>query len=208
MTPTESREVVLGLSRERLARATTRFERLARDAAERIQHLKQEKLALERRLADVQALSTQERQNFEQRVSVLTSVASESEERASAFTDLNARLADQERLLNEQNETIVRLESDIATGKEQLKEQASAGSTSQAELAEWKSKTAQLEERLEKIGKERDSFRAKIFENERINAQYAVRLTSDDRDNAAKAIESLIDQFAAMESRVLATEEK
>jgi chromosome segregation ATPase len=208
VTPTESREVVLGLSRERLARAMTRFERLARDAAERIHHLKQEKQALEKRLADLEALFTQERQNFEQRASLLTSVSSESDERAKAFIDLNARHADQERLLNEQSETIARLESELATRKEQLKEQASVGSTSQAELVEWKTKTAQLEDRLEKIGKERDAFRTRIFEDERMNAQYVLRLTADDRDNAAKAMDALIDQLSAMESRAQIAGEK
>ena len=208
MTPTESREVVLGLSRERLARATTRFERVARDAAERIHHLKQEKQALERRLADLESLFAQERQNFEQRASLLSSVTSESEERAKAFSDLNTRLEAKERLLNEQSETIARLESELAARKEQLKEQASVGSTSQAELVEWKTKTAQLEDRLEKIGKERDSFRAKIFENERVNAQYVLRLTSEDRDNAAKAMDALIDQLSAMESRAQIAGEK
>jgi chromosome segregation ATPase len=200
--------VVLGLSRERLARATTRFERLARDAAERIHHLKQEKQTLEKRLVDLESLFNQERQNFEQRASLLTSISSESEERAKAFTDLNARHAAQERLLNEQSETIAHLESELAARKEELKEQSSVGSTSQAELEEWKAKTAQLEDRLEKIGKERDSFRAKIFENERVNAQYVLRLTSDDRDNAAKAIDTLIDQFSAIELRLQNAEGK
>jgi Tfp pilus assembly protein PilN len=106
VTPTESREVVLGLSRERLARATTHLERIARDAAERIHQLKQEKQTLEQRLHDVETLFAQERQNFEQRATLLASVASETEERAKAFTDLNKRLDEQERLLNEQIETI------------------------------------------------------------------------------------------------------
>ncbi len=208
MTPTESREVVLGLSRERLARATTRFERLARDAAERIHNLKQEKQTLEKRLSDLESLFTQERQNFEQRASVLASVASESEERAIAFTDLNARLTDQERLLNEQIGTITRLESELANRSTQLKEQQEVETLWQTELSESKAKTAQLEDRLEKISKEREAFRTRIFEDERMNAQYVLKLTSDDRDHAAKAIDALLDQFALMESRVLATEEK
>jgi hypothetical protein len=78
----------------------------------------------------------------------------------------------------------------------------------QVELAEWKTKTAQLEDRVEKISKERDAFRARIFDDERMNAQYVLKLTSDDQGIAAKAIDSLLDQIAAMESRMLATEEK
>jgi chromosome segregation ATPase len=208
LTPTESREVVLGLSRERLARATTRFERIARDAAERIHQLKQEKQTLEWRLHDLETLFAQERQNFEQRVSVLTSVASESEERTKAFANLNARLADQERLLNEHIGTISRLESELTTKAVQLREQQEVETLWQAELGEWKTKTAQLEERMEKISAEREAFRSKIMDNERVNAQYVLRLTSDDRDTATKAIDSLLDQISAMESRVLASEEK
>jgi exonuclease VII large subunit len=208
LTPTESREVVLGLSRERLARATTRFERIARDAAERIHQLKQEKQTLERRLHDLETLFAQERQNFEQRVSVLTTVASESEERTKALTDLNARMSDQERLLNEQLMTISRLEAELASRALQLKEQQELETLWQSELAESKTKTAQLEDRVEKISAEREAFRSKIMDNERVNAQYVLKLTSEDKDTAAKAIDSLLDQISAMESRVLATEEK
>jgi exonuclease VII large subunit len=208
VTPTESREVVLGLSRERLARATTHLERIARDAAERIHQLKQEKQTLERRLHDLETLFAQERQNFEQRASLLASVSSESEERAKEFTDLNKRLADQEWLLNEQITTISRLEAELANSALQLKEQREYETTWQSELDEWKTKTAQLEDRVEKISKERDAFRTRIFEDERMNAQFVLKLTSDDRDTAAKALDSLLDQISAMESRVLATEEK
>ncbi len=208
MTPTESREVVLGLSRERLARATTHLERIARDAAERIHQLKQEKQTLEQRLHDVETLFAQERQNFEQRATLLASVSSESEERAKEFTDLNKRLADQERLLNEQITTISRLEAELANSALQLKEQREYETAWQSELDEWKTKTAQLEDRVEKISKERDAFRTRIFDDERMNAQYVLKLTSDDQGTAAKAIDSLLDQIAAMELRMLATEEK
>jgi DNA repair exonuclease SbcCD ATPase subunit len=208
VTPTESREVVLGLSRERLARATTHLERIARDAAERIHQLKQEKQTLERRLHDLETLFAHERQNFEQRASLLASVSSESEERAKEFTDLNKRLADQERLLNEQITTISRLQAELASSALRLKEQREYETTWQSELDEWKTKTAQLEDRVEKISKERDAFRTRIFEDERMNAQYVLKLTSDERDTAAKELDSLLDQISAMESRVLATEEK
>jgi chromosome segregation ATPase len=207
VTPTESREVVLGLSRERLARATSRFERTARDAAERINQLKQEKLALERRLHDLETLFAQERQNFEQRASVLASVASESEERAKAFTDANARLADQEQVMNEQLATITRLESELANRASQLRDQKEMELAWQAELEEWKTTATQLEVRVQKISAEREAFRTKIMEDERMNAQYVLKLTPEDREHAANAIDTLLDQFAALESKVMATEE-
>ncbi|HZK76785.1 MAG TPA: hypothetical protein VFD13_07750 [Candidatus Kapabacteria bacterium] len=208
MTPTESREVVLGLSRERLARASSRLERVARDAAERILHLKEEKRSLERRLADLETLFAQERQNFEQRAALLASVSSESEERSKEFLSLNVRLKDQERLLNEQIETISRLESELENRSSELQNRSALESARQAELAEWKAKVVQLEKRLESTGAERDALRSKTYEDERMNAQYALHLTPEDRDKAAKAIDSLIDQLSAIESRTLIANEK
>lgn len=208
MTPTESREVVLGLSRERLARASARFERVARDAAERIHHHTEEKRGLERRLADLETLFAQERQNFDQRASLLASVSTESEERSKAFSDLSARLNEQEQLLNEQMEIISRLESELENRSAELRNRSSLESAWQVELGEWKAKITQLEQRLEAAGAERDSLRTKIYEHERMNAQYALHLTSDDRDRAAKALDALIDQLSTMESQVLVANDK
>lgn len=208
MTPTESREVVLGLSRERLARASSRFERVARDAAERIVQLKAEKRALERRLTDLETLFAQERQNFDQRAALLASVGAESDEHKKASSDLAARMSDQERLLSEQIETIASLESELENRSSELQNQGALESAMQTELAEWKVKAAQLEKRLESTGAERDALRAKTYEDERMNAQYALHLTPEDRDKAAKAIDSLIDQLSTIESRTLVANEK
>lgn len=163
MTPTESREAALALSRERLARASSRLERVARDAAERIYHLKEEKRGLEKRLADLETLYAQERQNFDQRASLLTSVQTEANDRAKEFADLTGRLNDQERLLTEQNQTIDTLRSELERQAEELRSQGSQKAAGKAELADWKSKVAQLEERLEAASSERDALRAKIY---------------------------------------------
>ena len=208
MTPTESREVVLGLSRERLARATARLERIALDAAERIVHLKQDKNALERRLAEMATLIEQERQNFEQRAALLSSVTTETAERKKEFDDLTCRLNDQDRLLNEQIETISKLEGELENRAGQLREQQNLEAAWKSELAEWKLKTEQLEERLEKTSKERDGLKSKIYDDERVAAQYALHLTSDDRDKAARAIDTLIDQLATIETRAMITNGK
>jgi chromosome segregation ATPase len=208
VTSTESREVVLGLSRERLARATSRFERVARDAAEHIIQLKAEKRALERRLADLETLFAQERQNFEQRAALLASVGAESEEHKKTSSDFATRLTDQERLLSEQIETIARLESELENRSSELQNQSALETTLLAELAEWRAKFAQIEERLEATGAERDALRSKTYEDERMNAQYALHFTPEDRDKAAKAIDALIDQLAIIESKTLVANEK
>ncbi|GEM_PF-2087000 len=208
MTPTESREVVLGLSRERLARATARLERVARDAVERIHHFKHEKQALERRLADLETLFTQERQNFEQRAALLSSMTSETTERSKAFEDLTARLNEQERLVSEQMETIAALNSELAQQTEKLREQESQGAGSRNEITEWRTKAEELERRLQKATGEREALKSKLYEDERQAAQFVLHLTADDRDRAAKAIDSLIDQLSAIENRTFALEEK
>ncbi len=208
MTPTASREIVLGLSRERLARATSRLERVARDAAERINHLKQEKAALEHRLSDLEKLFEQERQNFEQRAALLNSVTTETEERSKAFEELNARLTDQERLLSEQIETISHLEGELETRRTQLLEQQTVETAWKGELAEWQGKVEQLEDRLKKTSDERDNLKSKLYDNERVAAQYVMHFTADDRDKATKAIDTLIDQLSVLETRATIANEK
>jgi chromosome segregation ATPase len=195
--------MVLGLSRERLARASARLERATRDAVERLANIRQEKQALERRLADLETLFAQERQNFEQRAALLTSVTAESAERTKAFDDLSCRLDDQERLMNEQLETISKLESELANRVVELRERQAVEEAWKVELAEWKAKVQQAEDRLAQASAERDSLKSIIYENERMAAQYVLHFTPEERDKASKAIDSLIQSLSAVESRVL-----
>ncbi len=186
----------------------TRLERTARDAAERIQHLKEEKRALEKRLSDMETLFAQERQNFDQRASLIESVKTESQERAKEFTNLSMRLNDQDRLLNEQIEIIAKLESELENRSVELQKQQKLETTWKSEVSEWKDKFAQLEERLNVVSAERDKLRQTIYEDERMDAQYVLHLTPDDRDKAAKVLDALMDQLSTIESRALLTNEK
>jgi chromosome segregation ATPase len=167
VTPTESREVVLSLSRERLARATTRLERVTRDAVERITHLRLEKSSLEKRLVDLEKLFETERSNFEQRAALLTSVSSETEERTKEYNELSTRLSEQERLLNEQLDTIAKLEGDLSNRALQLRDQQQTESAWKKELDQWKAKVEQLDSRLEKTTSERDTMRKQLYDAER-----------------------------------------
>jgi chromosome segregation ATPase len=206
VTPTESREVVLSLSRERLARATTRLERVTRDAVERITHLRQEKSSLEKRLVDLEKLFETERSNFEQRAALLTSVSSETEERTKEYNELCTRLTEQERLLNEQLDTIAKLEGDLSNRALQLRDQQHTESAWKKELDQWKAKVEQLESRLEKTTTERDTMRKQLYDAERESAQFVLHLTAEERDKAAKSIDTLVDQLSKMETRIVATE--
>ena len=208
MTPSESREITLSLSRERLARALTKFERVSHDATETIVNLRQEKLVLEKRLTELTKLFDQERSNFEQRVALLTSSQTETEERAKAFDELTCRLDDQERLMNEQIEMIGRLETELEDRAGQLRERSELEIAWKREIEEWRTKVAQLEGRVEAVQAERDAMKSQLYDHERTDAQFALRLTPEERDLAAKSIDSLLDQLSAMESRVAATVEE
>ncbi len=207
VTPSITLSVALSASREHLARALARLERLTRDASETITHQRHEKQQLERRLADLSKLVEQERSNFQQRESLLTSVASETEERAKAFTELSARLNDQERLLAEQLESIGRLESEMENRAMQIREQGSVEAAWKHELEEWTGKVERLESRLAEVAAERDEFKKQAYEREREDAQYVVRLTQDDREHAAKAVDALLDQLSILETRITITQE-
>jgi len=202
MTPVESQETTLILSRERLARAIAKFERLARDASETISGLRQEKQGLERRLADLTKLVEQERSNFQQRAALLSSAKSETEERAKAADELNRRLMEQEGLMSQQLETIARLESQIEDNRRQFADLKEAEAESQHERSEWRTKVEQLQSRLETVLGERDAMKSQLYQHEREEAQFALKMTPEDRDKAAKAIDSLLDQLATMETRV------
>jgi chromosome segregation ATPase len=200
-----SYEIVVSLSRERLARAVSKLDRLARDAAETIANLRQEKHDVEIRLADVTRMFAQERSNFEQRAALLQSVTSEADERKKSFDELNARLIDQERLLSEQLETIQRLESELGDESVQLRERQSIEQAWQSEAQEWKQKIEQLETRLKETAAERDTMKSELYERERENAHYAVRLSREDRDKAAQVIDTLLNQLSHIESRIATT---
>jgi chromosome segregation ATPase len=202
MTPVESQETTLTLSRERLARAISKFERLARDAGETITALRQEKQGLDRRLADLTKLVEQERSNFKQKTALLTSFNLETEERAKTAEDLNRRLTEQEGLMTEQLETITRLESQLEQSSREFSKRDVLEAAGNQEMEEWRAKVSQLEGRLANTQSERDSMKSELYEHERQEAHFALRLTPEDRDKAAKAIDTLLDQLTVMETRI------
>jgi chromosome segregation ATPase len=206
MTPAESHEVTLITTREQLARSIARLSRLASDATETIAHQRQEKQQLEKRVADLTKLTQQERSNNEQRESLIASFESERAERAKEFGELEARLNDQERLLAEQLEAISHLETELANRAMQIREQQSTGTAWKREIEEWESKVQRLEVRLADVEAERDKLKKEFYEREREEAQYAVRMTQEGREIAAKAIDSLIDQLTVLETRIQLTQ--
>ena len=208
MTPTNSREVTLSLSRDRVARALAKLERLTRDAADTIQDLRSEKRELETRLNELTKRFQLEQGNFEQRSALLQSVTAESEERGRMLESLSAQHTANENLIEELRTTIARLEQKLNDGRSA---QSDAESTKQqllAEKATWQDKVGELNEKLEWVTKERDHFRAILVDREREDAQWALKLSPEEKENAAKAIDSLMDKLSAIESRIVEAEKE
>jgi chromosome segregation ATPase len=209
VTPTNSREVSLSLSRDRIARALSRLERLGRDAADIITDLRSEKRELETRLAELTKRFQLETSNFEQRSALLHSITAESEERNRMLESLSGQQAANESLIEELRTTIARLEQKLNDGRGAHADAEAAKQLLQSEKLALQDKVGELNERLEWVSKERDHFRSILVDREREDAQWALKLSPEEKEQATRAIDSLIDKLSSIETRISeATEEQ
>ena len=202
MTPGNTREITLNLGRERLARALSKIDRLSRDAIETITQLRLDKAELDARINDLHKRFEQERTNFEQRAILLQSVNSESEERARAFEELERAKSDQEIVIQEQLSVIATLKSELSGIGLSQNEQLEHERELRGEMEKLQAANASIEERLTAVTFERDTMKSQLYAREREDAQWALRLTAEEKIKATKAIDALIDQLASIESKV------
>lgn len=202
MTPSNTREVSLSLSRDRIARALSRLERLGRDAADIINDLRTEKRELETRLAELTKRFQLETSNFEQRSALLNSITAESEERNRMLESLTSQQEANEALIEELRSSIARLEQKLNDGRNAHGEAEAAKQSLLSEKLVLQDKVGELNERLEWVSKERDHFRAILVDREREDAQWALKLSPEEREHATRAIDSLIDKLSSIETRI------
>lgn len=208
MTPTNSREVTLSLSRDRVARALARLERLSRDAADVINDLRTEKRELETRLNELTKRFQLEQNNFEQRSALLHSITSESEERGRMLESLTKQQSDNENLIEELRTSIARLEQKLNDGRSAVGEAESSRQHLLSEKSTLQDKVGELNERLEWVTKERDHFRSMLVDREREDAQWALKLSPEEKENAARAVDALIDRLSSIETRITDAEKE
>jgi chromosome segregation ATPase len=197
-----TREINLSLGRDRIARALSKIERLSRDAIETIAQLRTDKQELESRMSELTKRYEQERSNLEQRAALLNSVNSESEEREKSFKELSEAKARQEHTIQGQLATIAQLKADLSDRAVIMNEQLENERNLRAEAEEMRAKAASLEERLTATSYERDTMKSQLYQKEREDAQWAIRLSSEERNKATKAIDVLIDQLSELEQRI------
>jgi chromosome segregation ATPase len=208
VTPSNSREVALSLSRDRVARALSRLERLSRDATDTIHDLRSEKREIEQRLAELTKRFQVETNNFEQRAALLQSITVESEERARMLESLTAQQDANENLIEELRSNIARLEQKLSDGRSANGEAEATRQQLLTEKSGWQDKVGELNEKLEWVTKERDHFRTLLVDREREDAQWAIKLSPDEKENATRAIDSLMDKLSSIETRIAEAEKE
>jgi len=202
---THSRSAALAQSRERLARALAHLERLTREATEVISHLNREKKELLDRVKELERLMEQERANAEQRARLHSSAMEEANERQTLIEELRSQhtqaqtyAADLEGRLLELEERNASSVAAHGTKEEELR-------AKEQEITHLKELLIQSEEKLSKLTGERDELKSMVYEQERENAQWTIRLTREEQKTAISAIDKLIEQVSKIEQNLVAT---
>jgi chromosome segregation ATPase len=121
---------------------------------------------------------------------------------------LTAQQSANENLIEELRTTIARLEQKLNDGRSAQSESETAKHQLLSEKAAWQDKLGELTEKLEWVTKERDHFRSILVDREREDAQWAIKLSPEEKENAAKAIDSLMDKLSAIETRIVEAEKE
>lgn len=199
MDATLRSEINLGIGRERLAHSLARLDELVRVSIQTIENLKQGKQELEQRLIEVTQLLDHERSNSEQRERLYASSEVETEERKKLVTSLSNKCEEQELLLREQLETIGRLESEVSNHAGELKKHEEIRRDLLGEITSVSNQSASTEVRIKQTASERDEYKNMLYQREREDAAWALKLTSEQRDAATGAIDELISRVEKIE---------
>lgn len=200
--PSHSRSTQLTQSRERLARALQHFERLVRDASQTITTLVTERQELRGRIEELQSLLDQEKANAEQRSRLHSSAMEEAKGQGAQIEQLRTQLEEAqqahhqlEKQLAQSEESRVSLERDAASREAAIGERNS-------EIENVREQLAALEERSSRIASERDSMKSTLYEQERENAQWGLKLTVEEHVEALGALNKLLEQITRIEQNM------
>src|SRR5688500_9636364 len=107
-----SRQTSLTKSRDRLARSTEKFERLAHDAIEHLDLLREERNELEKKFRDLQRQVDDARANSKHNEKLYESLQDDLKSQQAEIDSLHRKRDEQESILREQLQTIERLETE------------------------------------------------------------------------------------------------
>lgn len=201
-----SRQTSLTKSRDRLARSIEKFERLAHDAIEHLELLREERNDFEKKLRDLQRQVEDDRANSKHNEKLYESLQDDLKSQQAEIDSLNAKRDEQEAVVREQIQTIERLETELNGLSQRLSETDSSASQRTTEVEELRTQVATLEERLAKTSSERDEIRQQLYSRERDDAQWAVKLTADEQRKAEKELDKLVGRIDELERQLTISE--
>lgn len=201
-----SRQTSLNKSRDRLARSIEKFERLAHDAIEHLELLREERNEFEKKFRDLQRQVDDDRANAKHNEKLYESLQDDLKSQQAEIDAMHSKRDEQESILREQLQTIERLETELSGISHKLSETDSSASQRNTEVAELKAYVATLEERLSRAGQERDEIREQLYARERDDAQWAVKLTADDQRKAEKELDKLVNRIDDIERQITVAE--
>ena len=198
MTVPTPRSTQLIQSREALARAIDRFQKLSDAAKETLTVIRRENADLHKRLDELTSLVEHERTISKQNEMISQSASGEVTQLKSEIEKLKAKRDEQDAFMHEQLEAITK-------SKVELEEQLKLGAEREAALAAAKKEADHLrheltvsESRFATVAEDRDKIKALYVEQEREDAQWALKLSEADAQEAQKAIDRILEQFARM----------
>jgi chromosome segregation ATPase len=197
-----SRQTSLTKSRDRLARSIEKFERLAHDAIEHLDLLREERNDFEKKFKDLQRQIEDDRANSKHNEKLYESLQDDLKSQQAEIESLNAKRDEQEVILREQLQTIERLETELSGLSHKLSETDSSSSQRSGEVQELRAFITALEERLTRTGKERDEIREQLYTRERDDSQWAVKLTADEQRKAEKELDRLVNRIDEIERQI------
>jgi chromosome segregation ATPase len=203
-SPTD-RSAQLIQSREELARAIDRFQKLSDAAKETLTTIRRENADLHKRLEELTTLVEHERTISKQNEMISQSASSEVlqlkseiESLKAASSTIKAKRDEQDAFMHDQLEVITKLKVDLESHAKLLLEQESQAAATKKEIDHLKHELTVAESRLQTVTEERDKIKSLYVEQEREDAQWALKLTEADAQEAQKAIDRILEQFTRM----------
>ncbi len=201
-----SRQTSLNKSRDRLARSIEKFERLAHDAIEHLELLREERNEFEKKFRDLQRQVDDDRANAKHNEKLYESLQEDLKSQQAEIDSMHAKRDEQEAILRDQLQTIERLETELSGVSHRLNETDSSVSLRNSEVEELRVYITTLEERVTRAGQERDEIREQLYTRERDDSQWAVKLTPDDQRKAEKELDKLVNRIDDIERQMTVSE--
>ncbi len=194
------------MSRDRLARSIEKFERLAHDAIENLELLRDERNEFEKRLLGLTRQVEDDRANSKHNEKLYESLQDDLKSQQTEIDSLQRKREDQEGILREQLQTIERLETELSQSSHNAKETAASASSKDSEVDTLKAALQALEDRITRTSQERDEIREQLYARERDDSQWAVKLTAEEHSQAEAELGKLVNRIDDIERQMTVAE--